>query len=284
MKMIYLFFIISILSCHPNGPVPSYESPPGYDLNHPEIFPMRESLLEISGIAMTPETKDTIYAQHDEGGTVYSLVLDNKFVRTSTFRNSGDFEDITIWKNWGVMLRSDGVFWTFPMEETKEKRMESAAEWQNLLPKGEYESMYADPNSDKIFVLCKSCKIDKDKNHVSGYILTISEKGELEFSRDFQINTERISEEAIKYKKRRRFKPSAITFNQKTEEWFILSSINKMLVATDKEWNLKEIYHLNPKIYIQPEGIAFDAENNLYIASEGNKVRPATISRIIYKK
>jgi hypothetical protein len=55
-----------------------------------------------------------------------------------------------------------------------------------------------------------------------------------------------------------------------------------MLVVADGNWVIKAVYNLNPAIYIQPEGIAFDKQNNLYISNEGGDIHAGNILKITY--
>ena len=41
-----------------------------------------------------------------------------------------------------------------------------------------------------------------------------------------------------------------------------------MLVMADENWKVKSVYPLNPSLFVQPEGIAFDRQQNLYISNE----------------
>ena len=99
---------------------------------------------------------------------------------------------------------------------------------------------------------------------------TVSYKGE------FQIDEGDIDRFAGL--KGKRFRPSALTQNPRTKEWFILSSINKMLVTANEKWEITGAYPLDPSLFNQPEAIAFDHDWNLYIGNEGgDKARNATL-------
>jgi uncharacterized protein YjiK len=56
------------------------------------------------------------------------------------------------------------------------------------------------------------------------------------------------------------------------------------LVVTDANWKIKAVHPINPSLFVQPEGIAFDNKNNLYISNEGDKVTPGTVFKFNYKK
>jgi uncharacterized protein YjiK len=71
-----------------------------------------------------------------------------------------------------------------------------------------------------------------------------------------------------------KFHPSALGKNPVTHEWFILSSVNKMLLVLDKQWKLTNFVRLNPSLFKQPEGLAFNSKGDLYISNEGGAEAP----------
>ena len=77
------------------------------------------------------------------------------------------------------------------------------------------------------------------------------------------------------------FRPSGLSRDPRSGRWFILSSVNKMLVVADASWRVLKVCPLDPALFIQPEGIAFDRSENLYISNEGNKTTPGTVLRFL---
>ncbi|MES2375905.1 MAG: SdiA-regulated family protein [Bacteroidota bacterium] len=259
-----------------------YTSPPGYDLNKPMKFNMSEGLLEISGIAFHHGNPDSLYAEQDEKGHIYYLKLgDKKTPGYSKFGKSGDYEDIAILNNQVVILRSDGVFFTFPFNQVRSGEIADVQKQEGMLPSGEYESMYADEKTNQLYVLCKNCSDDTKKSS-SGYIFKMAANGAITQSGQFSVDVKDI--EAQTGKKKGAFRPSAFAKNQSTNEWYILSSVNKLIVVTDAAFKIKGVYPISPSLFIQPEGIAFDNQNSLYISNEGDQVTPGTVYKFIYKK
>ena len=78
------------------------------------------------------------------------------------------------------------------------------------------------------------------------------------------------------------FRPSAVTLNPVTNEWFILSSVNKLLVIADAGWKVKQAFKLDPTLFSQPEGIAFDNKRTLYISNERGVLEAATVLKFNY--
>lgn len=55
-----------------------------------------------------------------------------------------------------------------------------------------------------------------------------------------------------------------------------------MLVITNSTWQVEEVHRLDPALYRQPEGIAFDKKANLYISNEGDKLNSGNVLKMIY--
>lgn len=259
-----------------------YTSPPGYNLNNPKRFNMPNSLREISGIAFNQGNGDTIYAEQDEEGKVFRFKLGDANMQVTRFGKKGDFEDISIVNNFIIMLRSDGVLFTFPLSEIWKKETNKVKVFEDLLPEGEYEGLASDDMSNKLYVLCKHCRSEKTNKWGGGTILQMDTAGVLTPAGNFELDIKEI--DAISHSGKINFHPSALALNHLTKEWFILSSVNKMLIVTDQNWKVKSVYPLNPSLFVQPEGIAFDRHQNLYISNERGLSPAATILFFVYRK
>jgi hypothetical protein len=258
----------------------TYNSPPGYDLNNPVKYNMTDALTEVSGITFRNGKADTIYAEQDEEGKVYYFKLGDKNINYTRFGKSGDYEDIAILGDQVVMLKSNGTLYLFPFSQIRTQEPANVQEIKDLLPKGEYESMYADAKTNQLYVLCKNCGEDKSRIS-SGYIFKLA-NGAITPVGDFNIDTKPI--EAQVDKKKFAFRPSAFAKNLRTNEWYIVASINKLLVVTDAAFKVKGVYPLNPSFFLQPEGVAFDNQNNLYISNEGDEITPGNVHKFSFKK
>ena len=278
-----LFFagmiILSGYSC--NGQQ-RYASPQGYDLNNPVKYLMSDGLTEVSGIAFYKGKPDKFYAEQDEEGRVYYFAPGDIKPNYTKFDKKGDYEDIAIALEQVVVLRSDGALFVFPFNQVGKPEAAGVKKWDNLLPPGEYEGMYADEKAGLLYVLCKHCSGEKTSENGGGFIFKLSPNGTLKPTGEFGIDVRQI--ETLLDKKKVQFHPSALAKNVKTNEWYILSSVNKLLAVADANWNVKATYPLNASKFLQPEGIAFDNQNNLYISNEGDKITKGTILKFTYKK
>ncbi len=260
-----------------------YDSPPGYDFNKPEIHTMPADLTEISGIAFYPGRRDRMYAIQDEEGKLFAW--DNGKPETMQhlrFGKHGDYEDVAITTSQVIVLESNGTLHIFPYATAQGNTDVQATEWKGLVPEGEYESLYANNETQEIYIVCKQCKADKNTNAASGYVLQLDAQGIPSLKNHFSIP---ISGPAKgKSGKLAPLKLSAITFNQLTGEWYLLSGVNNLLIIADKEWKAKQTISLNPSLFTQAEGIAIDIDNNLYISNEAGSAAAGTVLKFVHKK
>src|ERR1700748_871753 len=249
--LVFLFCAMALTAC--GKTVKKTESPAGYDFNAPVKYEMKKSLEEISGIAFYPGSAATMLAIQDEDGKLYYWNNgDPQSLQHLTFGEHGDYEDLGISKNTVVVMRSDGVLFTMSLAEVKAGELKSVQKWKDLIPDGEYESLFVDANNEKMIILCKNCSVDKKNgSSVSGFELQLNADGSPVLKNKFAINTEGIKK--FKPAWQGPLKPSALTYNNRTNEWFILASVNKMLLVTDSNWNIKQVVSLSSSLFPQPE-------------------------------
>ena len=278
-SVITLASFIMLLSCIQKQ---TSSSPIGYNFAKPVKYNVPAQLSEISGIAFNKGKSNIIYAEDDENGRVYFFREGDKNVKFTEFKETGDFEDIAICNNQVIMLQSKGVLFTIPLTEIGKPVTEKAHKNKDLLPDGEYEGMYADENTSDVYVLCKHCTTDKTSKESSGFIFKLASDGSLKQSGDFKINVKHI--EGLLGVDKISFHPSALARSPLSNDWYILSSVNKILVVADAKWKIREVYKLDQNLFTQPEGMAFDSANNLYISNEGHAPQPGNILKFMYKK
>lgn len=276
--MILILSLITFSACSQTEK--KFESPAGYDFNSPVLYKMPDELMEISGIAFSPANNDTMYAIQDEEGKIFYWKngKPEKLFQVK-FGKHGDFEDIAITNIYAFVLRSDGTLFQFPLTDIASGAIGTVKEWPEMVPAGEYESLYADNERKELYILCKTCQADKNKGTLSGYILSISEDGTVAFKNNFTINTGDTGQQ--KKKQKARLHPSAMAFNKKSQEWYLLSSINKKLIIADRSWKIKQAILLNSSLFPQPEGITFDSDNNLYISNEAGNSDAGTVLKFM---
>jgi SdiA-regulated len=275
-----LIFILFFYNCCKQRA--KIEGDVNYDLTKPEILKMPSALNEISGITFNKGRPDTMYAEQDEEGRLYYFPTVSLDVKHQKFGKKGDYEDIAICNGTVIMLRSDGVLFSFPLNITAEEEISNVQETAGLLPDGEYEGIYADDAASQLYVLCKQCAADNETKSISGYILQMKPGNGMELKSNFQVNTKDIATKLNE--KKIAFRPSALTKNIRDNQWYLLSSVNKLLVITNDKWGIEKVYPLDPALFNQPEGIAFDKDNNLYISNERGSTGNATVLKFNFTK
>jgi hypothetical protein len=165
-----------------------------------------------------------------------------------------------------VVLRSDGSLFIFPAGIVRSADNKGVKTYPHILPRGEYEGLYGDEGG-KLIALCKNCPEDDQRDEVSGYILQYDEKHVLRVKDHFLVEVPRDRLKSIH--KKVKFHPSCLARHPLTKEWYIISSVNRVLIVLDDAWKVKGMYDLNPELFKQPEGLAFDAKGNMYISNEG---------------
>ena len=66
------------------------------------------------------------------------------------------------------------------------------------------------------------------------------------------------------------FSPSGIAIHPMTGEMFVLSTAGRLLVVLSPEGEIVRIERMKKSLQPQPEGICFDSDGSLFIASEGD--------------
>jgi uncharacterized protein YjiK len=274
---VFLLFMLICLNCKNQV---QYKSPAGYDLNKPEKFVLNNALHEISGITFLNGKSDTIFSIEDETAKLFSYSFGSNQFSHSKFGKKGDYEDVTVLGNNSfVVLRSDGSLFKFSTAAIGKEKIDSVKEYNNILPEGEYEGISA--AAGKLFVLCKNCPGDNQKKEVSVFTLEQVNDSAINITNTFKINLSML--QLKENTERKNFHPSGLAKNPVTKDWFIISSVNKLLLVLDEQWKVKEFYPLDPSLFNQPEGIAFADNGDLYISNEGGE-GVATILLFRYHK
>jgi len=253
-----------------------------YDLENPTKYNMPQNLFEISGIVFHNGDPKQVFAIQDEDGDLFYLGLNDKQSKFTKFGGKGDYEDLTIIKDQIIVLKSNGELHIFPIADINKAEVDNVVKIKDLVPKAEYEGIATDEKAGKVYILTKGSKDDEKNKATSIYAFDFQKDNSLKASGTFNLPFAEI--EKLSGEKKVKFKPSALAKNPATGEWYILSSVNKLLVVADADFKIKATYPLKGGNFNQPEGIAFDKDNNLYISNEGGTLAAGDILAFKLKK
>ncbi len=254
----------------------------GYDLGNPEKIFMPDILLEVSGISFYPGNNDSIWAVQDERGMVFQLKQGEKKYRDFRFAKDGDYEDLSFLNQDLYVLRSDGHIFRIPAASGKGLLVDSTREWSDLLPEAEYEGLYGDSLSQSLYAMTKVNGSRKSEKGTSIYKLNLIEDGRLEKSDRITVSDDTINSILGKKMKAGRFQPSGLARHPATGDWYLISSVNKLLIVANSNFQIESVWPLLPSRFRQPEGIAFDRLGNMYISNEGDEVSSGNVLKFEY--
>ena len=240
-----------------------------YQLNAPaETYKLPKELKEVSGLSYYKD--DKLLCVEDEDAVAY--VFDTKKGKVTEnfgFGGYGDFEGIEYVNGEIWALESNGNLFRFKPESTQIGRTKT-----DLPDKTEVEGLGYDPKTKRLLIAVKNGKGSSDKAVYSFDLLNKA------VFKDMSLNDEQLKGAGIDPKT---YKPSGIAVHPITGEWYILTSAGKRLLITSRQAKIIYSEPLDPKQFIQPEGICFAPNGDLFIASEGEK-KKGYILKFKYRK
>jgi hypothetical protein len=277
-SLLSLFTVVLYCSCSQSNGSSNWASgdtPDGYDLSKPFIMKLPVELDEISGVAFYPPDS-SVFAIGDEFGWLYKIpLIPKKPIRKWKFSNQGDYEDLAMVDSVFYVLRSNGSITCFKFSDSNQVLLD-----QRDFPAhgNEFEILYYDRHMFKLTMMCKDCETDKKKALTVFYFNLLNKQ----YDDSTSINVTQIA--ALIGEKKIKFKPSAAALNPATDELFIISAINKLLVVADRRGNPKQVVHLDGKLFKQPEGITFTPGGDMIISNEAADQGVANLLFFKYNK
>lgn len=238
----------------------------GYNFFEPnKIYEMPDLLREISGITL--KNQESMYCVQDELGAIFEYhLIEENLEQIHRFTDIGDFEDLAVLEDKIYILRSDGLL--FPYLINEKQTLETTMLALNTL---DLEGLCVWKNN--IYVASKAAQINQADHKRSIFKLEENKLHKPELY--LEIDIDKIKAFASKnYEKldvsSLQFNPSAIAFHPKTEALYVLSASDRLLLVF-KDKKIENVILLPSNVYYKPEGLAFSANGDLYISSEGDK-------------
>ncbi len=248
-----------------------------FDLNKTyEQIKLPVALKEISGITFL--SKNKIACVQDEKGIVFIYdIHKDKLKQSIDFAGDKDYEAIANVNDTIYVLRSNGDIYEIDNLESSE--VSSITHHTFLSKVNNSEGMCFDSKHYRLLIACKG---KPEKGSAKKYQKVVY---------SFDLSTKTMSEEPVlvidptsiiemadqsasnsffgESKNVDQFDPAEIAIDPKTGNYFVLSAVGKRLAVFSENGMLLCSVNLNPDIYKQPEGLAFNSEGDLVISDEG---------------
>ncbi|WP_299700312.1 SdiA-regulated domain-containing protein [uncultured Pontibacter sp.] len=224
-------------------------------------------LREVSGIALLPN--GTMACIQDEEGKIFIFDLaEKKTTRAVPFAGPGDYEAISVADGDAYVLRSDGTIFEVSDFEYEKPTVKS---YKISLPATiNMEGMAYDAQHNRLLLAPKGYD-PRIKGHKAIYIFSLETK-RLEGDPLIKIP---LSQVAASSKKRRSdydvLQPSSLEINPSNQALYLLDAVNQRIYMLEQDGKLSKSLTLDKKILRQAEGLTFDEDGAMYIASEGSK-------------
>lgn len=281
-KLLFLFVLFIFNNCelaenatNSNATMPFIFK---YDLTKPtKTYELPPILKEISGLGFN-KNKELACVQ-DEDGFIFFYDLEKSEVTDKIlFRKTGDYEGIEFVGDFAYILKSNGTIYEI---ENLGKDNQKITDYETELNKdNDTEGLAYDASTNSLLIACKEnaglnggeiknqksvFAFDlKTKKLVKKPLLTITDDAIFQYLERHQ--TQGLS---FDFNKKIRFKPSGIAV--KNGFYYIIASSGKLLIVLNKNNTIQHIEALPKDLFPQAEGIAFDENGHLYLASEGKK-------------
>lgn len=243
-----------------------------YDLSNPEkrcILP--RNLNEISGLAYYGD--DTLICVNDEVGNVYFYdIRKSEVVHEIKFAKKGDFEGVTVADREIFIIRSDGNLYRIKNPEAEDLHVEE--EPTPFTARNDIEGLSYHPDKNQLLIACKG-SAEINNNEVKGravYSMDLSNK-RISNHPFIHLTTDSFKQilktHSLRLSRHMPYMPSGICVNHRSGHIYMISSVGRLLLEFNRDLEVISAIPLSSSLFIQPEGICVDDDENLYIASEG---------------
>lgn len=244
-----------------------------YDLKNPrQRWELPRELEEISGLSFF--RKNQLACIQDEDGIFYVYDLRKKEIsRKELFGEKGDYEGVEMINDTAYVLKSNGDIFYFPLQDKgigEVKKIKT-----DLSNRNDTEGLGFYYETEEVLIACKenpgTKKVDIKKSR-SIYKVDLAEKKfkkKPKYIIDGKSYNKMLEKKDLSSKKHLPFKPSGVAVHPKSNFVFIIGSVGKMMIILNSHGEIENLVPLDPKIFMQPEGICFSPNGDLYISSEG---------------
>ena len=225
------------------------------------IAVLPDDLEEISGLAVGPG--GALLAVQDEDGLLFEIdPSTGAIVGRRPFYDEGDYEGVEAVGDDVWVVESDGDLYRLAPGADVAERTETG-----LGRRSDVEGLGLDPATGHLLLACKEHPggdLDGGRDGVRAIWAFDPATGTLGDEPAYVLPRAELDATGPPY-----FKPSAVAVHPTSGDLYVLSSVRKALVVVSSDGTLRAAIALPPRLYPQPEGIAFGADGTLTISNEG---------------
>ena len=246
------------------------------------VVKLPNELSEISGLA-PGFLNSEVFAIQDEDGELFLVNTNNgSIINRTRFDKDRDYEGVTRRDREMYVLEKDGDIHTFVYEDSTQEasavKLETDFSYRN-----DTEGICYDSLTNTLLIVPKAQELNPQEdgeNRRGIYTYDLGE-GRLDPQPTYYIDQLEVGQVVFSQNQEYVIKPSGIAVDPATGYIFVISSVGNVLVVIDRESQIKHVELLESGTFTQPEGIAFGANGELYLSSEGRSGRGiiATLNR-----
>ncbi len=255
-----------------------------YDVNHPDqTFSLSKKLMEVSGLSYFAPGNQLLCINDEKANIFFLSLEDGSIEKEVDFGKNDDYEGVEVVGQTIYVVKSNGNLYPYDLEQKEDGPTIKLP----LRQENDIEGLGYDPTQHQLLLACKGSpnlegheKLKKTKA-VYAYDLQhnafIDEPVLLIKDDELVAWVERSYADADLSKKKRSklverakdISPSAIAVHPASGNYFILSTVGKVMAIFDSAKQLEQVLFLDEDVHAQPEGICFTPNGTMYISNEG---------------
>ncbi len=246
------------------------------------VVKLPNELAEISGLCRG-FAPDEVFAVQDEIGTVFRVnSRSGELLQQIKFDKDLDYEGIARKDDDMYVLEADGDIHYFAYQDTAieipSRKLETSFSYRN-----DTEGICYDSITNTLLIVPKAQELNPQSDNESrrGIYTYDLRQAALNSQPTYYIDELEVGQIVFNTNRPYVVNPSGIAVDPLTGDIFVLSAAGHVLVVIDRDSQIKHVELLEKGTFGQPEGIAFGANGDLYVSSEGRGGRGiiATLSR-----
>jgi uncharacterized protein YjiK len=238
-----------------------------FESENNDFIELPSKLREISGMTILSDGR--LFCHGDENATIYEIDYKSgeiiKRFHLGKITLQGDFEDIAYLNKRFYLVSSKGYILSFN-EGNDEENIDYETFDTFLKGKNNIEGLCYDSETKSLLLACKDDPGENYKGFRAVYSFSL-EKLTLDEKPRFLLPVDEISKVSVENE----FNPSGIVRHPLFGTFFIIAARGNIIVEVSKSGVIINYKTLSVKYHKQPEGIALDKDNNLYISDEGKQ-------------